>query len=95
MSLRSQKHTHGEWRMSEDGISVYSPGGHIVCRTTPRRVARQQKDNARLIAAAPLLLEACERAADEGANMEEGYRISRSTLEFLVGAIARATEDGE
>lgn len=50
-----------------------------------------QAANARLIAAAPDLLAACEAAANDGVNMENDYRISRSTLEQLISAIDKAT----
>ncbi len=58
------KHTPGPWGISKignnyDQYMIQAKGGERICNTV------EGKDNARLIAAAPELLEACETALSQ------------------------------
>jgi hypothetical protein len=52
-------HTPGPWDYSPGGITIHGPNEEAVAETLPQ--GRRTLDNARLIAAAPDLLAACER----------------------------------
>jgi hypothetical protein len=60
-------HTLGPWHIGGNGLIVYSLGGYAICdvKTFHGRVD-DDTANARLIAAAPELLEACKMALDDG-----------------------------
>jgi hypothetical protein len=90
--------TPGPWRhVSVDGgwDGVAEPGGAVICR-----LALNEPANARLMAAAPTLLEACRAAARFIANgVELGFiRLpdadtpdpAHDTLPALLAAIAKA-----
>jgi hypothetical protein len=72
--MGQSKHTPGPWRVEspfgEPGLFVAAPSSALVCRLYPvdDRYVRDQKEsieaNARLIAAAPELLEALRPLAD-------------------------------
>jgi hypothetical protein len=62
------KHTQGKWTVENSGGTVVSLGGRlpvVICELAdaPVKITREVEANAKLIAAAPLLLEACKEAA--------------------------------
>lgn len=80
----TSKHTPGPWRIHSDYIE--SDTGYEVCqvKTNHPRNADTQAANARLIAAAPDLLKACQSAERHGLLPE-------FTCDKLRAAIAKAT----
>jgi hypothetical protein len=87
MTARTQEHTPGPWRVHDNGLGEFSV---LACHETMRIAScsiGQISDhaNARLIAAAPDLLDALERIAEH----ESRYQDSASYRE-AVAAIARA-----
>jgi hypothetical protein len=80
------KHTPGPWQI--DGSSICQQYGdrRVAWLTIPEQEKRQEwQANARLIAAAPCLLEALQDMVSDHEH------ISHSTLEFACAAIAKAT----
>ena len=76
----TNKHTPGPWRIEEDFAveNLSDPtylkikGSHLICKLQvcdDADIRREQEANARLIAAAPELLEACKLAAQYVAKM--------------------------
>ena len=94
--MSEKKHTPGEWFTHREGHStVYVEcriGGGLIqevaaCRPTAAG-REQQEANARLIAAAPELLEALQEVADCGA---EAWGEDRPCVRIARAAIAKAT----
>lgn len=92
MTQTQVKHTGGQWTVSDTSIvsgkyciAVIEDDGEYVA---PHR---QQKANARLIAAAPNLLAACERMARASTNRGERIRSMNGAMVELRAAIAKAT----
>jgi hypothetical protein len=82
-------HTNGPWTIGDD-CCVY--GNHGMIRPFVAQIADDYNDgetqaNARLIAAAPDLLE----AADDALADLEGYEFAAETIRKLRAAIAKAT----
>ena len=82
-------HTQGPWTIGDD-CCVY--GNHGIIRPFVAQIADDYNDgetqaNARLIAAAPDLLE----AADDALADLEGYEFAAETIRKLQAAIAKAT----
>jgi len=79
--------TPGPWTINEwSGDFQIGPGAELVCEV-PKGHGSQRLEaeaNARLIAAAPDLLEACKRIA------VDGFGVPIGDLEFLRAAIAKA-----
>ena len=85
--MSESKHTPGPWLVTEDpiyGARIDAPGSFCVAKTIPNDMPIKQKlANARLIAAAPDLLDACRAAL---------YALKgREHDGFLRDAIAKAT----
>ena len=87
-------HTPGPWRLSKhQRFDVYAdtpPAGLRFIGTTygngdmPPHIAREDEANARLIAAAPDLLEACRLA------IADGFELTDKTVDALHNAFAKA-----
>lgn len=88
------KHTPGEWHIKYD-FNVFGPGGRLVAgcgghssNVDSQRVHDENIANARLIAAAPRLLEACKRGVEA---LEMGYiPHTDGYLDFMKEAINQA-----
>ena len=78
-------HTPGKWACS--GIEVYSQFG-IIAIVEEHTSAREAEANARLIAAAPQLLEACEaiRALTFGTNSHIAVGEAYEKIEAAIAA---------
>jgi hypothetical protein len=98
------KHTPGPWSVDAEDVDLFAQethriwinadGMHICYVDGPRNPERNA--NARLIAAAPDLLEAFDRVQDAIQNfLEEGLRPTESVMRFwqadVRAAIAKAT----
>lgn len=90
------KHTPGPWHTGAEDIApciVYGTNGFAICNAVIHHGKHSESEsiaNARLIAAAPELLEACHkaRALLAGSIPEEDQRIVEDSLR---AAIAKAT----
>mgnify|MGYP007071651766 CR=1 FL=1 len=94
------EHTPGPWEVAPDDDGprhvIAVDGVLIATAYTYQRTKATVSANARLIAAAPSLLEACQ-AAVESANVNEGtvytmHDKGRAAYEKLKAAIAAATD---
>ena len=102
------EHTKGEWKvgqMHDDG-SVYVLGGQsekYICSVQIKQTGggaiasameSERLANARLIAAAPALLEACERYVrmQDEINAEMGTKPTNTMYQMMKAAIAKAKE---
>ncbi len=98
------EHTIGEWQVDEvrpwpnnphvAGIIIKTKGGRQVCRIGALPELSEMKANARLIAAAPDLLEACQLAQEflSGIGWSAWFGGTYQELEMsLEAAIAKAT----
>ena len=82
--------TPSQWKVFAGTIILDSWGDHVIC-TTPESIDRfeETRDNARLIAAAPDLLEACKMAL--GTLEAEPVEIRKPmNISILRAAIAKA-----
>ena len=87
------KHTPGEWRVSDDGIHIQTMGGTIIaaCVRVPEGLGGGTEGNPPLLAAAPKLLEACERIATVNwSGPEEAMRVLSAVSAIARAAIAKA-----
>lgn len=78
-------HTPGEWEASRDGCEVTTPA-RLVCRTGFVFYDAENKANAKLIAAAPTLLEvarAYERWEGDLVNSQDAWGAGFATLPTL------------
>ena len=85
------KHTPGEWEQS--GCSVYSKGtAKPICLMSGPAEQEEREANARLIAAAPDLLEACKQilAYHERGVAKNQPVLSNHFLKIIEQAIAKA-----
>jgi len=97
--MTNTKYTPGPWVANEGSygnyISITAPGGRQIAKVNWNTEAQNLKgifddgDNARLIAAAPELLEALRDFVD----LTEGDRVFDPTREKARAAIAKATGD--
>ncbi len=87
----STKHTPGKWEICESGWFVISETAHI-CQMMGSRRDKEKKANARLIAAAPELLEALKRIRDgfDGYDITDWKAIVEENREVAANAIASA-----
>src|SRR3990167_164278 len=97
MTTQTQKHTEGPWRIRHTSI-----GGHraisdknnkdIVVVTGIGEIEEEQDANARLIAAAPELLEALKLMVEQYGGMVDGgvEKNARISVEKAKQAIAKA-----
>ena len=92
------KHTLGPWKHDEVNrfywkVSVAKKGGaYVICEVGP--IEGQTEANARLIAAAPEMLEALQMALDDSEVMNpdgSARPISNYVFERMRAAIAKAT----
>ena len=91
------KHTPGPWAVTDDKLGVFSANMPLYqnkvianCGAVARERAENEA-NARLIAAAPDLLAACQAAIEEQSIGMYGA-ISNECIAKLRAAIAKATE---
>lgn len=76
--MSTHKHTKGPWMVPPDGYRVLAlvNGAYVHVATTGHNVRQRTPEaqaNAKLIAAAPEILEACELAETELALLEEMF----------------------
>lgn len=86
MEMSEVKHTPGPWISIEVGL-IIAKGGHTVALIPTNNAWMPVKDNARLIAAAPDLLDALVCAAQSAGFQYMTYE----TREMIDAAIAKAT----
>jgi hypothetical protein len=84
------KHTPGPWKWNEKQDSIFSDNPEwkysYIAKIATGEDIRQEHANARLIAAAPELLEACKLAA---ASLD-AVGVNNATLRIARAAIAKA-----
>ena len=81
------QHTPGPWRVGDAGWTVFGPPNGEPSPETIAEIRRRK--NARLIAAAPELLEAAQRVT--GISWAVGSLALNDSIEQLRAAIAKAT----
>lgn len=94
--MNNSKHTPGPWNVAEnDSCCIMAKGKHIATAFDTdggRSESRRGMRNARLIAAAPELLEACR----EGLRLLEiNLEYNRGKVSDLLKAAIRKAEGGE
>lgn len=92
MTTNTVKHTPGPWQaVGWKPCGIYGPGGMADAERICTMDDRQEHDaNARLIAAAPDLLEVAQRILDRG-YVSESIEEERDDHLALVAAISKAT----
>jgi hypothetical protein len=96
----STKHTPGPWRAHYskrfENYSIFGGGkstdAHWICITKCESTPRDHEANARLIAAAPELLEAAQVALNYIENTESELGITLRSGDMLRAAIAKAVQ---
>lgn len=89
--MADSKHTPGPWSCRRDAQYYYSVyADELRVATASDLIADKGKANARLIAAAPDLLEVAQRILDRG-YVSESIEEERGDHNRLVAAIAKAT----
>lgn len=92
----SAKHTQGPWKRGVTSPKIYGADGEPVARAWHDRDAIEREANARLIAAAPELLEALEAAETaliKDMEDPEGFNWEQSgLLPKIRAAIAKARQ---
>lgn len=79
--MNAIKPTPGPWRIAANGVQIYADGDRAVCLVQQKIDKAVEDANARLIAAAPDLLEALEEIAlHPGPNADEAawWRVDRA-----------------
>lgn len=86
------KHTSGPWHLGGNGFIVYSRDGYAICDVKTFH-GRNDADagNARLIAAAPVLLEALAELEDAASvtsdsRVDAARRTARAAIDKATGA---------
>jgi hypothetical protein len=103
MAKRTKQHTPGPWRIGNGGMGVFPPKGEFAKH--PRTIADcKTAEDARLIAAAPLLYAAAKQVLDDATDRgevldpetDEYYEDYRKLAEAIAVAEGRhpATEEG-
>ena len=92
MDSKQMKHTPGPWAVSASETRVIAPMRHVICADIQGRTFAECQANARLIAAAPDLLDALELAMsyirnDHGRNPLD---VRREAVDAAGAAIAKA-----
>jgi len=88
-----KKHTPGPWRIGDAGATVFGPpNGNPSPQTIAHMGKTDCKANAKLVAAAPDLLHACERALEILDAEPEACGIHKAHREIIQNAITKATE---
>jgi hypothetical protein len=90
--MSNTKHTPGPWQFAMGGVTkdwpqVESPTGALIARTYDVNA----EDNARLIAAAPAMLDLLCIARDELAQLNQHENDNGVLLDAIDAAIAQAT----
>ena len=90
--MSNTKHTPGPWQFAMGGVTkdwpqVESPTGALIARTSDVNA----EDNARLIAAAPAMLDLLCIARDELAQLNQHENDNGVLLDAIDAAIAQAT----
>ncbi len=80
-------HTPGPWKVSVDRETIVDANGYYVSKVARIGNTKENQANARLIAAAPALLEAVEYLIDE---CEKGHESSFIDMELPYKALAQA-----
>ena len=90
--MSTQKHTPGPWHVGfKPGPIVYSEQGEQVANLfEPLIDAKENKTNARLIAASPELLDALLLIVDTGFPVEDEYGYEHWAISEKQRAIARS-----
>lgn len=89
------QHTPGPWRTGDLYHTVFGPKAEAACpKTIAHMVGTEVKANARLIAAAPELLAACETVLGrvDHTNIHTTIEDMRETWNLLREAIAKAVQ---
>jgi len=94
------KHTPGPWKWwtTHEGAHRINPhkGGLVIASCDTRNpFSEEQEANARLIAAAPDLLEACKAALFEITDIERQGRHNGNSLPKMLSAAIAKAERGE
>lgn len=86
------KHTSGPWKVSRSGTTVLSESGRFIADCLGPNSQEQNEPNARLIAAAPELLEALKEAQQHingGSGIKQGMEW-KAMYDKIRAAIAKA-----
>jgi hypothetical protein len=73
-----------------EGMGIASCAGHSDNKKDPVALCLEQEANARLIAAAPDLLEACEKLISSSEFMRDEYSDMNDAVQDALSVIARA-----
>jgi hypothetical protein len=97
--MENKGHTPGPWAYDPDGGEIYHPNGQFenaLAAVYDLADAAEQDANARLIAAAPDLLEALTklRAVFHDGILNSDGAVVSDAIESMCAAIQRATEGG-
>lgn len=92
--MSEMKHTPGPWKLGPRGITITDKEGFVLCNLT---IFNQQEANARLIVAAPDLLEALVALVEQVAFEWRIYDLMNIDDEMAAArtAIAKATGEDE
>jgi hypothetical protein len=93
--VKTMKHTPGPWEIEGEGqdvVGILAMGHNHFIAKLSGWATEIQDANARLIAAAPDLLEACKVALSIIEAEQEACGIYRAHTEIIRAAIAKATE---
>ena len=94
-SGQREKHTPGPWTCEEREVVAQKPGQPFpitICYAAEVNIYTDgwggtSESNARLIAASPTLLEACEKFCAKIANAGEGVRFSEEARELVMSSV--------
>ena len=86
---KQTKHTPAPWIINGSAIEANPVGALATCIAHVYNESDEHAANARLLAAAPELLEACKRAQTAFA-FDQGGKARRETMAQLKAAIAKA-----
>lgn len=90
--MSDKMHTPGPWKVAAASLDVWEDGGYTICEVYPPSANSPEKvANARLIAAAPELLEALEMLMPQYPSRGMCDEYDRAMWENAEAAIAKAT----